>query len=155
MKPSPTVSQAFVAKDLTKEPPRSPRELFAGYVLAARMLDKCRATISGTAGEYHFNCRLDEMFLKFTKLAADEFQEFVAAGADDEAAAAWIQKHAKERDEEDIAEWNWKQRCRLVSELDPERQLFVQSYVEENVPADKRGRVVVFFDMFDAEEGRL
>jgi hypothetical protein len=28
------------AKDLTKEYPRSPRELLAGYVLAARVLEK-------------------------------------------------------------------------------------------------------------------
>ena len=126
-----------LAKDLTKEFPRSPRELFAGYVLAARMLDKCRAALAGTAVD------------------ADEFQEFVATGADDEGVAAWIKKHAKKRDEEDIAGWNWKQRCALVSSLDPDRQLFVQNYVEENVPAEKRGRVVVFFDMFDAEEGRL
>ncbi len=155
MTPNSTPSQAPVAKDLTQEPPRSPRELFAGYVLAARMLDKCRATLANTAGEYHFNCPLDKMFLKFAKLDADEFKEFVAAGADDEAVAAWIAKHAKKRDDEEVAEWNWKQRCRLVSELEPERQLFVQNYVEQNVPADKRGRVVVFLDMFDAEEGRL
>lgn len=143
------------APDLAKTPPRSPRELFAGYILAARMLDKCRASLAGTAGEYHFNCPLDKIFLKFTKLDADEFKEFVGAGADDDAVAAWITKHAKKRDEEDIAEWNWKHRCALVSSLDPERQLFIQDYVEQNVPADKRGRVVVFFDMFDAEEGRL
>ncbi len=47
------------AKDLTKEYPRSPRETLAGYVIAARMLDKCRAAISGTLGEYHFDCPLD------------------------------------------------------------------------------------------------
>lgn len=150
---SPTLKT--LAKDLTKEPPRSPKELFAGYVLAARMLDKCRAALAGTAGEYHFACPLDKIFLKFTKLDADEFQEFVATGADDEGVAAWIKKHAKKRDEEDVAEWNWKQRCALVSSLDPDRQLFIQNYVEENVPAEKRGRVVAFFDMFDAEEGRL
>ncbi len=144
-----------LAKDLTKEPPRSPGELFAGYVLAARMLDKCRAALAGTAGEYHFACPLDKIFLKFTKLDADEFQEFVATGADDEGVAAWIKKHAKQRDEEEVAAWNWKQRCALVSSLKPARQLFVQNYVEAHVPAAKRGRVVVFFDMFDAEEGRL
>ena len=56
------------AKDLTKEYPRSPRETLAGYVIAARMLDKCRAAISGTLGEYHFDCPLDRYFLQFTAL---------------------------------------------------------------------------------------
>ncbi|MGD1089888.1 MAG: DUF5069 domain-containing protein, partial [Verrucomicrobiota bacterium] len=53
------------AKDLTKEYPRSPRVTLAGYVIAARMLDKCRAAISGTLGEYHFDCPLDRYFLQF------------------------------------------------------------------------------------------
>jgi len=47
----------LIAKDLTKDYPRSPRETLAGYVIAARMLDKCRAVIAGTAGEYRFSLR--------------------------------------------------------------------------------------------------
>ena len=40
-----------LAKDLNKDYPRSPREMLAGYVIAARILDKCRAVLAGTAGE--------------------------------------------------------------------------------------------------------
>ncbi|MBT5925164.1 MAG: DUF5069 domain-containing protein, partial [Verrucomicrobia bacterium] len=32
-----------LALDLTTSFPRSPRSVLAGYVIAARMLDKCRA----------------------------------------------------------------------------------------------------------------
>jgi hypothetical protein len=39
------------AKDLTKEPPRSPRVHVGGYALLARMADKGRATLNGKAGE--------------------------------------------------------------------------------------------------------
>jgi transposase len=39
------------AKDLKREFPRGPREMLAGYVIAARMLDKCRAAIADTPGE--------------------------------------------------------------------------------------------------------
>ena len=56
------------AKDLTKEFPRSPRETLAGYVLAARGLDKCRAAIAGTLGEYHFDCPLDRFFFDFASI---------------------------------------------------------------------------------------
>lgn len=66
------------AKDLTKEYPRSPRETLAGYVIAARMLDKCRAAISGTLGEYHFDCPLDRYFLQFAGIDAESFRSFVA-----------------------------------------------------------------------------
>ncbi|MGE9291624.1 MAG: DUF5069 domain-containing protein, partial [Puniceicoccales bacterium] len=75
------------ALDLTKEFPRSPRATLGGYVVAARTLDKCRALVAGTAGEYHFNCPLDQVFFGFTGIDADQFKEFVATGADDQAVA--------------------------------------------------------------------
>jgi hypothetical protein len=76
----------LAAKDLTKECPRSPRELLAGYVLAARVLDKCRAAISGTLGEYKFDCPLDHYFFQFAGIDAESFRSFVATDADDDAA---------------------------------------------------------------------
>ena len=42
----------LLAKDLTRDYPRSPRDTLGGYVVAARTLDKCRAVLAGTAGEY-------------------------------------------------------------------------------------------------------
>ena len=47
-----------LARNLAKDYPRSPRETLCGYVIAARTLDKCRASLAGTAGEYHFDCPL-------------------------------------------------------------------------------------------------
>lgn len=49
---SATEKLKLLAKDLTKEFPRSPREMLGGYVLAARAADKCRAVLAGTAGDY-------------------------------------------------------------------------------------------------------
>ena len=53
------------APDLTQRPPRSPRTRLGGYVLLPRMLDKGRATLAGTNGEYHYNCPLDQHVIKF------------------------------------------------------------------------------------------
>jgi len=72
-----------LARDLTKGYPRSPRETLAGYVIAGRMLDKCRAVLAGPAGEYHFDCPLDNQFLGFAGIAAGAFKAFVATGATD------------------------------------------------------------------------
>jgi len=45
--------------------------------LAARLLDKCRAALYGTAGEYHYDCPLDRRF--FDLLASIRaFKDFVA-----------------------------------------------------------------------------
>ena len=47
------------APDLTKRPPRSPRVRLGGLVILPRMLDKGRAAIAGTIGDYHYDCPLD------------------------------------------------------------------------------------------------
>src|SRR5882762_4862642 len=54
---------ASLAKDLAKDYPRSPRELLAGYIIGMRTLDKCRAALNNSLGEYHFNCRSTVCFL--------------------------------------------------------------------------------------------
>lgn len=61
----------LLALDLTKQFPRSPRELLAGYVIAGRAVDKCRAVLAGTGGEYHSGCPVDAMFLDFAGIAYD------------------------------------------------------------------------------------
>src|SRR6188474_2447290 len=89
----------LLAPDLRdgKEYPRSPRVTLAGYVLAARAVDKCRAVLAGCEGEYHSNCPLDQLWLKFAEIDYDAFRDFVATGAADEEIAQWIEKHAKQR----------------------------------------------------------
>ena len=72
-----------LALDLAEEYPRSPREKLAGYVIAARALDKCRAMLAGKAGEYHFNCSLDQKFFEFSGISVEDFQTYVATGATD------------------------------------------------------------------------
>src|SRR5437870_9726054 len=60
----------LLARDLRdgKEFPRSPRTTLAGYVLAARAVDKCRAVLAGWEGEYHSNCPLDQRWLSSVRL---------------------------------------------------------------------------------------
>ena len=68
----------------SKQFPRSPRQTLAGYVLAARAVDKCRAVLIGWEGEYHSNCPLDQRWLKFAEIDYDDFRSFVATGATDD-----------------------------------------------------------------------
>ena len=78
------------AKDLSKEPPRSPRVRFGGYALMARMSDKGRADINGTVGEYHFACPLDSRLFEFKGVNADEVKKVLASGASDEELLSWF-----------------------------------------------------------------
>ena len=50
--------------------PRSPRTVLGGYVVAAR-----------TNGEYHFDCPLDNFFLGFVGITADDFKDNLRASA--------------------------------------------------------------------------
>lgn len=142
-----------LAPDLTKDVPRSPRETLAGYVIAARMLDKCRAVAAGTNGEYHFDCPLDNQFLSFVGISADDFKKFVSVGASDEEVADWIEQHAKPRERREIIAWNNKMRCTRLCDMPIELQEFLEGYIPEVIPAGKI--VYVWFDVYDIEEGRI
>ncbi|MBT63872.1 MAG: DUF5069 domain-containing protein [Puniceicoccaceae bacterium] len=139
--------------DLSQTTPRSPRATLAGFVVAARMLDKCRAVIAGTADEYHYNCPLDQIFLEFTGIDADAFKDFVATDADDAAVAEWIQANSKSLTEEEIVVWNNSLRYKRISEMPANLQVFLENYIAEVVPADKI--VYYWFDVYDIEEGRI
>src|SRR5262245_50774685 len=96
-----------LARDLRKTPPRSPREILGGFVIAARMLDKARADLLGIHGEYNFYpCGLGAYFWKFTGLDAKEFQEFVGTGATDDEVDSWIREHTTVNDPRAIIKWN-------------------------------------------------
>jgi Domain of unknown function (DUF5069) len=136
-----------------KQFPRSPRETLAGYVIAARALDKCRAVLVGWQGEYHSNCPVDQRWLKFAEIDYDDFKAFVASGATDEQVAAWIGKHAKKRPRIEIIAWNNKERDLRLSDLPLEIQEYMEDYIAKFIP---RNRVVYhWFDVYDIEEERL
>jgi hypothetical protein len=143
----------LLAPDLTKTFPRSPRELFAGYVVAARTLDKCRAVVAGTAGEYHFDCPLDKTFLDFAGLAASDFKAQVAQGATDAEMAEWITMHSKVTDKKVRILWNNKMRHTRPCDMEPDFQLFLEDYIPENLRSNRP--VYVWFDVYDIEEERL
>ena len=145
----------LLSRDLRdgKQYPRSPRETLGGYVIAARALDKCRAVLAGRQGEYHSNCPLDQIWLKFVEIDFNAFKALVATGATDEAVEAWIGKQAKKRSRAEVIAWNNKQRELRLSELPAELQEYMEDYVARFIP---RNRVVYrFFDVYDLEEERL
>ena len=143
----------LLAKDLSNAVPRSPRDTLAGYVIAARTLDKCRAVLAGSEDEYHFDCPLDNFFFGFAEIKGDDFKDFVATGATDEAVAEWIQTNAKQRERSEIIEWNNDLRYKRISELPTELQVYMEDYIPKNLP--KHRPVYVLFDVYDIEEGRL
>ena len=94
------------AKNLTKEPPRSPRYRLGDYALMARMIDKGRADLQGIVGEYHFACPLDQSLFEFKGVNADEVKKLLASGAADEEVLSWFDSHGRARTAEEIKTWS-------------------------------------------------
>ena len=141
------------ALDLSNTFPRSPRATLGGYVIAGRTLDKCRAVLAGTAGDYHFDCPLDQLFLTFAGITAEDFKAFVATGADDAAVAEWIQSNATEHTQEELVQWNNDLRYKRISEMPIHLQVFLEGYIAEFIPSNKI--VYNWFDVYDVEEQRI
>jgi hypothetical protein len=93
------------AKNLTQEPPRSPRQRVGGYVILGRTLDKGRALIDGDIGEYHFDCPLDNMLFGFKEVKGDEVKKLLEDKAPDEEVVAWLNSHGVKKTAEEIKAW--------------------------------------------------
>lgn len=139
------------APDLTKQFPRSPHDDLGGYVLLPRILDKCRALLAGTIGEYKYNCPLDRQWFDFAGVDADELKAEVAKGKSDDELVEWVRKKADPHTESETNCWNYEQRTRAP--LLAEQKAYFESYRRKFAP--KVPRAYTWFDLLDAEEGRI
>jgi hypothetical protein len=94
------------AKDLTQEAPTSPRVRTHGYAILARMADKGRAVIAGTAGDFHFDCPLDNMLFGFKGVKGDDVRKLLEGGADNDEVAAWIDANGIPKTEAEKTAWS-------------------------------------------------
>ena len=94
------------AKDLTKEAPRSPRTRVGDYALMARMIDKGRATLNGTAGEYHYACPVDQARFTYKGVAGDDVKALLASGASDDQVLAWFDEHGTPKSGDETKNWS-------------------------------------------------
>lgn len=135
--------------DLSKQAPRSARARLGGYVILPRMLDKCRATIAGTSGEYHYNCPLDQAFLSFAGIDAEALKAEVATGKGDGEILQWIQAHSTTKPSDHcIAAWSAFRECRVPSDLES-REYFNGIH---KAAGPKREDIVTWSDLLDLDD---
>jgi hypothetical protein len=96
----------IISRDLTKEPPHSPRERIAGFVIASRAIDKCRADLAGTPGEYHYDCPLDNLLFSFKGITGEQFKTAVQASTDYEEVGVWLQANGTAKTPVEIKTWS-------------------------------------------------
>ena len=104
-----------------------------GYVHLARMIDKCRAVLAGTEGEYIYPCPMDDRLMKFAGITAEQFTATVKANPTDKGVAQWFKKTSKrliQRGRTD--EWNEMMLTRGPST--PEKQNISTSSATPSIP---------------------
>jgi hypothetical protein len=82
--------------DLSRRPPRSPRELLPGLdlLLAARTVDKLRATLpGGNIGEYQIT-GFSSSLLNALGISEAVLRKVIAEAESDEDVSAWIREHS-------------------------------------------------------------
>ena len=135
--------------DLTKQPPRSPWVRLGGFVSLPRMLDKGRATIAGKNGEYHYNCPLDQRFLSFAGIDAEELKKQLAAGKSDGEILEWIQANATfKRTDAEIAAWSELAAARVPT--DPGSRTYFNDIHAKVGP--KRADIASWFELLDLDD---
>jgi hypothetical protein len=136
------------AKNLAKEPPRSPRSRLGGYIILARMADKGRATLAGTVGEYHFACPLDQMLFDLKGVQAGDVKKLLASGASDEQIVNWFNEQGTKKTAEGIKEWSDGVEAYRPFD-DPEKKDW---FAGECARLDLKPETSTLFDYLDADD---
>jgi Domain of unknown function (DUF5069) len=95
----------YSSPDLTQHPPRSVRVRLGGYAHLSRLLDKARASLAGKAGEFHYNCPLDQQFFAFTGIDHEVMLAEIKSGKTDVQILEWVGTKTKRLPFE-IASWS-------------------------------------------------
>jgi len=136
--------------DLRKSFPRSMRVKMEGYVHLARMIDKCRAVLAGTEGEYIYPCPMDERLMEFAGITADQFTAAVKANPSDDAVAKWFTQTTKAHLPAELESWN-----RMMLSREPSSPASMARFKKYRDAVDpSRTDLTAWADLQDLEEGR-
>jgi hypothetical protein len=142
------MEQNVKGKDLTKEPPRSPKTVLGGYVILGRTLDKCRALLAGNIGEYHFNCPLDNMLFGWKRITGEDFKAGVEKGASDEEMVKWVDSHGRPKTDEEKKAWVEEVKQATLYN-DPEKREF---FIEETKKLGLDPATTTLFDWLEKDD---
>ncbi len=131
--------------------PRSPYESLGGVVFLPRAIDKARAEVAGTLGEYHSRTGYSAELFEFLGIAVEAFHEAIRVHATDAAMLGWVESNMTERSPAEIAAWNAKMMTRVPATLEAEARYRQQL---EDMGQAHRTDLSRNFDRFDLDEGR-
>lgn len=138
------------APNLTQRPPRSPRVRLGGYVILARILDKGRADLAGTTGEYRYANPIDQHWFRFTGIEPEALKAQLAEGKGDGEVLNWIGEDAPlKRQPWEIQQWSaWQ------NERGPDGDVETLEFFAGRIAPLSRDRedVRTWFDYLDLDD---
>ena len=137
--------------DLTKEYPRSGREKIAGLMMIGRSVDKARAHLAGTLGEYIYDCPMDRRVFDFLNTNAEEIADAVRQAADNEQIASLVRAKLADKTTEAVESWN---AAFMAIEPDLSRPAYADAVAAVQRRAPQRTDITHWVDLIDVEEGR-
>jgi hypothetical protein len=117
----------IIARDLTKQAPHSPRERIAGFAIASRAVDKCRASLAGTLGEYHYDGPLDDLLFSFKGITGEQFKTAVQALNSYEDVGIWLQANGTTKTPVEIKAWSDEMEAGSLMKNPEKRAYFMES----------------------------
>ncbi len=138
------------APDLSQRPPRSPRVRLGGYVILARILDKGRAELANTAGEYKYNNPMDRHWFRFVGVTPEALKTQLATGNGDGEMLQWIDANAEHK----RAPWEIQQWSAYHNERGPDGDVETLEFFTGRVgPLSKvREDIKTWFDYLDLDD---
>jgi len=138
----------ITARDLTKQAPHSPRERIAGFAIASRTVDKCRASVAGTLGEYHYDCPLDNMLFSFKGINGGQFKTAVQAAKTYDEVGTWLLANGTKKSPAEIKTWSDEVEAGSMMNNPEQRAHFIENCTKLGLNPEKS----TTFDWLDADD---
>lgn len=142
------MSTAITTKDLSKQAPNSPRQRLAGFVIAARTTDKCRASLEGKLGEYHYDCPLDNFLFSFKGINGDQFKSAVKAAKTYEEIGNWLKTNGTSKTDAEIKAWSDSMDAATMINDPQKRDYFIENCKKVGLDPQK----ATVFDWLEADD---
>lgn len=133
--------------DLSKRPPRSPKEELDGLVMLPRTIDKLRATLpGGNLGPYAIS-GFSQRILDTIGVSEDDLRQAVAGAQNDEEVAEWLRAHANLAAYADVSTLL---RNRSLNDIE-DRAAFAKRYPV----IEKKTGLHYLFDVLEADDAEM
>jgi Domain of unknown function (DUF5069) len=138
----------IIDRDLTKQAPHSPRERTGGFVIADRTTDKCRASIAGKLGEYHYDCPLDNVLFSFKGINGAQFKTAVQAAKNYEDVGVWLLANGTKKTPAEIKAWSDEVEADSMMKNPEKRAYFTEECKKLGLDPEKSST----FDWLEADD---